>query len=95
MADAVRAIEGRCAGGGYIVSFEWREGRLLRGDHFPDVRGGEAPIGSEERAWELAVAFAKAMGDRVCNVFAGHASDFTPVAGYREKILSPRGWSEK
>ncbi len=94
MAEAMLAIDGGPKGlkaaAGFLVSFEWRQGKLLLNDHFPDVRSGDEPIASEVRAWELAAAFSHAMAGRICNVYVIHAEDFTPVEGYRSKIMRER-----
>lgn len=92
--EAMDIIEGRGRSpevGEFLVHFEWREGKFLRGDYFPDTRAGEKPIGSLVRAWSLAASFATAMGEeRVCNVYVVNAKNFMPVEGFKTKELLPR-----
>jgi hypothetical protein len=66
----------------YIVSFEMREGAMLRSDFFPDVRAGEKGFGDTQTAWEWAMRFAKACPNAV-NVHICRASNFTPVGPKR------------
>jgi hypothetical protein len=87
MADAMAAIECGDSYGGFLVSFHWRDGPLLRGDHFPDISAGEKPIESQARAWMLAAAFSTAMGDLIADVYVIHATTFKPVHGYETKVM--------
>ena len=67
--EAKRILERGTTGRGYCVSFEWREGGLLRSDHFPDWYAGEPMIADEREAWGMAEALAAKLGpDRICNV---------------------------
>ena len=52
---------------GYMVHFEWKEGNILRSDHFPDKHAGEKLINIEAEAWFLASKFASEMKGRVVN----------------------------
>lgn len=73
----------------YMVSFEWKEGGMLRSDYFPDKHAGEALIATEEEAWILAQKFAdKTKGDAVNIYVVG--SDFTPVDNYEERFIKNR-----
>ncbi len=74
---------------GYMVTFEWKQGRMLTGDHFPDKHGGEPLIATEEEAWVLASKFAAATKGRVVNVYV-IGSDFAPVPRYRERMIENR-----
>lgn len=56
--QAMRIINGEPDG--YIVDFEEKDGCILRGDYFPDVRNGEKPIATKEEAVDLAKRFAAA-----------------------------------
>ena len=71
---------------GYMVSFEVREGGLLRSDHFPDKEADELLIPTEEEAWRLAERFAKATGDDIVNIYIID-NTFSPVADYDKKKL--------
>jgi hypothetical protein len=71
---------------GYMVSFEKREGGVLRSDYFPDKHAGEELIKTEEEAWRLARLFASSTDDSIVNIYVV-GSDFIPVAGYSEKKL--------
>lgn len=78
--------------GEYIVSFEVREGGVLRGDHFPDIREGEKSIKGLENAWTMARNFASAMYNKnVVNVYVCYGSGpnrFVPVPGYDSRKLN-------
>jgi hypothetical protein len=87
MIDAMKIIDGEPTG--FMVSFERRIGNLLCGDHFPDLRGGEALIKTENEAWELASKFAKKTIGSVVNLYV-IKSDFTAVEGYRDKYIKNR-----
>jgi hypothetical protein len=88
MSDAKAVIEGKTRREGYAVSFEVWERGMLRSDHFPDLHGGESGIPTEEEAWALAASFAHAkQRDEVVNVYVIRAADFSPVEGYRSRML--------
>ena len=88
MSEAEDIISGKAARSGYCVSFEVREGGMLRSDHFPDVREGEPGIATIQEAWTLASRFANAKHKReVVNVYVINATDFTPVADYQHRML--------
>ncbi len=87
MKNAMKVINGTPSG--FMVSFEWKKGGLLRGDHFPDKHAGEELIKTEKEAWMLAAEFAKkTVGDTV-NLYV-IKSDFVPVKGYRTKYIANR-----
>ena len=44
----------------YRVRFDRRDGYFLVSDYFPDEAAGDAPILTEDKAWEMAAAFAYA-----------------------------------
>lgn len=71
---------------GYMVHFERKQGCMLTGDYFPDKHAGETLIQDAEDAWSWARLFAAKMSDSICNVYVVNA-DFTPVEGYRERML--------
>lgn len=85
--EAMDIISGKKNRKGYCVSFEVRSPGILSSDHFPDVLAGEPGIESEEEAWRLAKRFAEAK-QRVVNVYVIYAKDFTPVVGYRSRMLN-------
>lgn len=74
---------------GYCVSYHERDGHLLRGGHFPDVRGSEKPIANENDAWSLAEQFSRVDPKRFFEIYVIRSNDFTPVAGYEKRILNP------
>ena len=70
----------RTSKGGYMVSFERREGsgnHLLASDHFPE-RSKEKLFADEEQAWEYARYFAEATVGKVVNVYVIN-SDYVPI----------------
>lgn len=72
---------------GYRVSFERREGGLLISDFFPDR--DEKPFEVEEVAWEWAKDFAVASKKKeFVNIYVIRADNFSPVAGYWDKMLN-------
>lgn len=71
---------------GYMVSFEIKEGVLLKSDHFPDKHAGELLIPTEAEAWDLAKRFAKAHPN-THNVYVIDGS-FSPVKEYDSKKLN-------
>lgn len=88
MAEAQAIIDGKNTGG-FMVSFEWKEGGMLRSDYFPDKHGGETLISTEKEAWILAAEFARAMRGKVVNLYV-IKSDFVPVDDYRKKYIENR-----
>lgn len=72
-----------------MVSFEHAGDGFLRGDHFPDKHAGEELISTEEEAWRLAEAFAKATYGRCVNIKVV-GSDFAPVEGWKERMIKNR-----
>lgn len=87
MAEAMKIIEGE--EGGYMVSFEWKEGEMLRSDHFPDKHAGESLIPTEMEAWMLAAEFAKKMRGKAVNLYVVE-HNFSPVDGYRTRYIENR-----
>ena len=87
--DVMEVIEFDNKNSGFIVSFEWKEGRILRSDYFPDKRGGEPLIQTEDEAWDLASKFANKRKGLAVN-FIVRYSDFSPVGGYKEKRIENR-----
>ncbi len=74
---------------GFMVSFDWKDGGILRSDHFPDKHGGEPLIPTEKEAWLMAAEFARAMRGKVVNIYVTK-SDFVPVDDYRKKYIENR-----
>ena len=89
MSEAEDIISGKATRSGYCVAFEVRERGMLRSDDFPDVREGEPAIATVDEAWKLAEQFARAKHrNEVVNVYVIDAHDFTPVAGYADRMLN-------
>ena len=81
------ALEG--VGRGYRVSFERRDGRLLRSDLIPDR--AEEPIRSLDDAYRMAERVARTVPNAV-NIRPIFADNFTPVQpGWRFNAHPPRG----
>lgn len=74
---------------GYMVNFERVEVRLLYRDYFPDIHAGEKLIETEEKAWELANAFAKSTKCKCFNIYVTD-KNFNPVPGYENKKIENR-----
>lgn len=74
----------------YMVSFEHVEGGMLRSDYFPDKYAGEPLIPTEEEAWQLAQRFATATRGKCVNIHIIKGVDFTPVNGYRKRMIENR-----
>lgn len=53
---------------GFMVSFEWIEGSILRSDHFPDKSAGEELIKTKDEAWGFANMFALKTFNRAVNI---------------------------
>lgn len=85
---ALRIIDGRI-NLGFMVSFEWKEGLMLRSDHFPDKHAGECLIETEDKAWELAYQFARKTRGKCINIYV-IKSDFTPTEGYESRKIENR-----
>lgn len=75
--------------GGFMVSFERVMGGMLHSDHFPDKRGGEDLIETEEEAWILARKFAEKTKGSSVNIYV-IGDNFIPVNGYEEKYIKNR-----
>jgi len=74
---------------GYMVSFERKVGRMLESGCFPDKENGESLIKTEKEAWALAVKFASRTKGEYVNIHVVK-SDFTPVDGYKSKLIKNR-----
>lgn len=88
MQDALDTIADKPLG--FMVSFWHYDGRFVTSDHFPDVRAGEAPIATEEEAWELAKKFAEKTTGRCIQIHVIRRKDFKPVPGYSTKMIENR-----
>ncbi len=86
-ADALKLMAVGIRPKGYMVSFEWKRGGMLHGDHFPDKHAGEALIASEGEAWVLAYAFAQKTVGKCVNVYVVDDT-FSPVPTYMERRLN-------
>ena len=75
---------------GYMVSFEWAEGGMLRSDCFPDKHSGEELIKTEREAWEIARKFASKTVGRCVNIYVIRGDNFTPVGGYEIHKIANR-----
>ena len=60
---------------------------MLIGGYFPER--DEPTIESEEKAWELATAFASKTLGRYVDIYVTDA-DFIPVKSYRDRIIRNR-----
>lgn len=72
---------------GFRVHFERKEGKMLRGDYFPE--GREKLIETEEEAWDLARRFASKTRGECVNIYVV-GSDFRPVDGYESQYMPNR-----
>ncbi len=88
MQHALAMIEDAESPEGFAVSFEVREGGVLRSDSFPDTQNGETPIPDEAEAWDLATRFNRAANTVTVNIYVINAKDRTPVPGYDSKMLN-------
>lgn len=91
MQEALSVMTGKVKPAGFMVTFEHVEGNMLRSDHFPDVHCGETPIETEELAWALAATFASKTVGKCVNVYVIRREDFTPVPGYKSRLITNRG----
>lgn len=87
MLDAMRIIDDEPQG--FMVSFEWKEGSILRSDHFPDKHASEPLIETEQEAWVLATRFAMKMKGKVVNVYVT-GEDFVGVDNYGAGLIKNR-----
>lgn len=74
---------------GFMVSFEHKDGIILRSDHFPDKHAGEKLIETETEAWILANKFAEATKGKCINIYVVD-SNFLPVKEYKLKEIVNR-----
>ena len=75
---------------GYMVSFEWTGGGMLRSDHFPDKHAGEQLIETEREAWEIARKFASKTFGRCVNIYVIRGDNFAPVKSYEIHKITNR-----
>jgi hypothetical protein len=87
MKEAEQIINGEIEG--FMVSFEWKEGGILRSDYFPEKHAGEPLIKTEKEAWMLASEFARKTRGKVVSLYVVDSS-FKPVANYRLKYIENR-----
>ena len=85
--EAMKIIGGKKLG--FMVSFEWKEGCIVRSDHFPDKRAGEKLLATEEEAWALAKMFAKKTKGKVVNIYVID-ENFCPIKNYKDKMIENR-----
>lgn len=73
---------------GFMVSWELKEGCVLKGDYTPDKHAGEKLLPTEEYAWALArLMHEKVDLTKYFNIYVID-SDFKPVQGYGAKTLN-------
>ena len=70
---------------GFKVVFEWKEGRILRSDSFPE----NDLIPLEEIAWAYAKEIAKMGKGKIINIRVVD-DKFMPVKGYEKKEIENR-----
>ena len=75
---------------GFMISFEWKEGGILRSDYFPDKHAGEKLIETEREAWDQARKFAAKTTGKCVNIYVINGNDFTPVKGYETHMIENR-----
>ncbi len=76
---------------GYRVKWEWAGDGFLTGEHCPER--DEPCFTSEEEAWTMAARIATTFREttrRAVNVYVT-AENWTPVPGYRERMLNRHG----
>lgn len=78
----------------YRISFERKDGGVLCGEMWP-VRESKPLTCSEEDAWLHARDLAAGHVGEFVNIYVINADDFTPVPGYRDKIILNRPPSAK
>lgn len=89
MQAALKMIEDAGSPKGFAVTFEVREGSMLRADSFPDTRNGETPIPDETTAWDFVDRFHRAIDkDIYVNIYVINTKDRTPVPDYKSKMLN-------
>ena len=81
MEEAQEIINGEDKG--FMVHFDECGDGMLRSNYFPDKHAGEALIGTEDEAWELAASFANKTYGKMVNIYViDH--NFKPVSLSRE-----------
>ena len=85
--DAVDIIRNGIQPRGYHVAFEWKNGRILSGDHFPDF--DEPLIPTAEAAWVLAKQFAANTRGKAINIYVVD-DKFFPVKDYKKRKIENR-----
>ncbi len=87
LSDAKNIIDNAPRLAGYRVSFEIKDGGVLRSDYFPDK--DETALKTEDEAWEWAARFAFAGKNKnIVNVYVISANDFNPAPGYEKRKLN-------
>lgn len=74
---------------GFMVSFLWIADGFLKSDHFPEPHNGEKLIESEQKAWELANAFAPSTKGKTCDIYVVD-EEFRPVTNYKDRRIKNR-----
>jgi len=85
--DAIKIILSESHTTGYMISFEQKDGSVLRSDHFPDKNAGEELIEDLDTAWKLAELFAEKTRGKTVNVYVID-DKFRPVAGYEKRKMN-------
>ncbi len=73
---------------GFMVTFEWKNGNMLRSDYFPDKHAGEKLIETEREAWKLAQQFAAKTKGKCINIYVARGDNLCPVFATQTKPLS-------
>ena len=89
LSEALKIINSKEEPKGFMVSFEHKDGGILRADHFPDKHTGEELIKTEDEAWELAKKFAAKTKGKCINIYVID-ENFSPVPGYEFKEIRNR-----
>ena len=89
LAEALKIINSKEEPKGFMVSFEHKDGCILRGDHFPDKYAGEELIQTEDEAWALAKKFAAKTKGHCINIYVVD-ENFSPVPGYEFRKIENR-----
>jgi len=87
MSEAIAIINSSPQNRGFRVSFEKKEGCILRSGYFPE---GEGPlIPTEDDAWILAIAFAKKTTGKYVNIYVVD-HNYRPVPDYKNQAIENR-----
>jgi len=87
MSEAIAIINSSPQHKGFRVSFEKKEGCILRSGYFPE--GEEPLISTEDDAWILARDFAKKTTGKYINIYVVD-HNYSPVKGYALKMIENR-----